>query len=167
MEREKEIEVMIRDYYHYDEYIPSDDLQEGIRKGGYINIVNLYNSNYRKIPDGAVVLTREEYDGLRIDKEYMGFLKKQLSDLPIENAILKKRDAEQADLFAKTMEAYQNALEEAQEQARKETAREILRKAEKKARFVDGGHYGKDRYELDLDNLKAIIKKDFGVEVEE
>ena len=52
------------------------------------------------------------------------------------------------------------------EEERKETAREILRKAEKKARFVDGGHYGKDRYELDLDDLKTIIKKDFGVEVD-
>ena len=131
MEREKEIEEMIRDYYRYDEFVPSDDLQEAIRKGGYINIVNLYDANYRKIPDGEVVLTREEYNGLRIDKGYMEFLKKQLGNLPVEYAILKKRDEEQADLFAKTMEAYQNALEEAKEQVRKETAMEICDFAEK------------------------------------
>ena len=76
MDKEKEIEQMIRDYYHYDEYIPSDDLQEAIRKGGYINIVNLYNANYRKIPEGAVVLTKEEYDGL-CENAINGSFKKQ------------------------------------------------------------------------------------------
>ena len=97
MEREKEIEEMIRDYYHYDEFIPSDDLQEAIKKGGYINIVNLYDAGYRKIPEDAVVITEN-------------------NALAIINAIL---------LNSTVTDAIAKLVEKEKEQARKETAREI------------------------------------------
>ena len=51
------------------------------------------------------------------------------------------------------------------DEAVKDTAKEIYRKAEKKAYFKDGGHYDKDRYFLDMDNLKELVQ-DYGVEVE-
>ena len=50
-------------------------------------------------------------------------------------------------------------------QAVKDTAKEIYRKAEKKSYFKDGGHYDKDRYLLDMANLKEIVNG-YGVEVE-
>lgn len=52
----------------------------------------------------------------------------------------------------------------AYEKARKETAEKIYRKAEKKAHFKDGGYYDKDRYYLDMEDLKEILKQ-FGVEI--
>lgn len=95
-----------------------------------VDIVDKY------IPEGTVVLTREELE--TTDK-----------------------------IPQKIKDFYKWFIEIEREQASKEKAREILTKAEKKARFVDGGHYSKDRYELDLADLKTIIKKDFGIEVEE
>lgn len=52
------------------------------------------------------------------------------------------------------------------EKVRKYTAEEIYYKAEKKAHFKDGGYYDKDRYYLDMKDLKEILKQ-FGVEVEQ
>lgn len=53
------------------------------------------------------------------------------------------------------------------EQSRKETAKEIFYKAERKSYFQDGGHYGKDRHLIDIEELKQIIKNEYGVEVEQ
>lgn len=51
--------------------------------------------------------------------------------------------------------------------ARKETAKEIFYKAERKSYFQDGGHYGKDRHLIDIEELKQIIKNEYGVEIDE
>lgn len=61
MDREKEIEEMIRDYYP-EEVANSESIRYAIQHGGYANIVRLFDLCYRKIPEGAVVLTKEEYD---------------------------------------------------------------------------------------------------------
>ena len=61
---------------------------------------NLYKQNYRKIPEGAVVLTREEYE----EQE--------------------KKIREQAQI--ESVEIYKNALIAERAKARKETAREII-----------------------------------------
>lgn len=107
MEREKMIEEMIRDYYRYDEFIPSADLQESIKKGGYINIVNLYDVGYRKIPEGAVVLTRKEY------QKYCAY---KIIEPQIKGCMDRERK-----------------LEKQLEQARKEAVREVLKKVDEES----------------------------------
>lgn len=52
------------------------------------------------------------------------------------------------------------------EKGSKETAEKIYYKAEKKAHFQDGGYYDKDRYYLDMEDLKEILKG-LGVEIKE
>lgn len=75
MEREKIIEEMIRDYYP-EEVANSESIRYAIQHGGYANIIRLFDLGYRKIPDGAVVLTKEEYDGL-CENAINGSFKKQ------------------------------------------------------------------------------------------
>ena len=84
MEREKMIEEMIRDYYP-EEVANSESIRYAIQHGGYANIVRLFDLGYRKIPDGAVVMTREEYKGLYEDAMRGSFAKQEYIEKAIKD----------------------------------------------------------------------------------
>ena len=115
MEREKMIEEMIRDFSGDMEYVTSEMIQDSIKRGGYVDFVKMYDIGYRKIPDGAVVLTKEELN----DKDVM----KEMYELA--NACHDEKCAELNLL------SYQyHKLEQQLIQARKETVKEICDFAE-------------------------------------
>ena len=104
---------------------------------------------------------KEEYNGLRIDKGYMEFLKKQLAELPVKNAILIKN----AD------EAFQQGLNESRElykdevkdQVRKETAREIKNWCDEVGEIYTNHTVGENEIVFDIKALKAMFMDKYGV----
>ncbi len=98
--------------------------------------------NYRKLPEGAIVLSMGEYEKLKLNL-----------------AIEKKRADE-----SYTQKEVEEIIASKERIKSKETAEKIYRKAEKKARFKDGGYYDKDRYYLDMEDLKEILEQ-FGVDL--
>ena len=115
--------------------------QKTVDTDTYFVAKHFHNEGYRKIPKDSVVLSREEFERLQV----------------------KLKSLQDTDMFK---EAYISQLKEECKQARKETAEKIYYKAEKKAHFKDGGYYDKDRYYLDMEDLKEILKQ-FGVEIKE
>ena len=59
--------------------ITKDCTEWAIEEGFFDNFVSLYNAGYREIPENAVVLTREEYDGKGIIVEMSNGHKLKLS----------------------------------------------------------------------------------------
>lgn len=92
----KEIEEMVRDYYPNDT-ASSESIQDSIAKGGYANIVALYDKGYRKIPEGAVVLSENEYYNL-IDKNAKNCIKQMVL---IGDAVDKSRKETAKEIFKK------------------------------------------------------------------
>lgn len=103
-----------------------------------------------KIPEGAMVLTEEEL----YDKGYRKVCKPVIRNGEVVGFV------NGADYVPKNLFIFGLS------QARKETAEKIYYKAEKKAHFKDGGYYDKDRYYLDMEDLKEILQQ-FGVEIKE
>ena len=93
------------------------------------------------------------YEKDAMEAQCIGF-QKQVDELTIEN-----------ENAQKALHNYLQPRKEIEMQAVKDTARDIYRKAEKKAYFKDGGHYDKDRYLLDMTDLKGIVNG-YGLEVE-
>lgn len=104
----------------------------------------LYNAGYRKIPENAVVLTKEEYDKLGLFEESVQEYKSDNGQL----VLVKER---------KTLQKYSTDIADF---IRKETAKEIFNElidSSNKITFFDC------RMALGLDKLA----KQYGVEVEE
>lgn len=100
----------------------------------------LYNTNYRKVPENAVVLTREEYE-----------------ELKNESAAIAKDYQEMGQFYDEKCEELEKLIQEKHkwtEQARKETAKEILKW------LVDTGVIN-----TAPDTTKMYFKEQFGVEV--
>ena len=96
--------------------------------------------------EDSVVLSRKEYEkNIRYCKSIED-LSEKLNNLNLDLGIENQK------------------LKEALENKGKETAEKIYYKAEKKAHFKDGGYYDKDRYYLDMEDLKEILKQ-FGVDL--
>lgn len=117
---------------------------------GYWIAQKLVEHYQPKIPEGAVVLTEEEL----YDKGYRKVCKPVIRNGEVVGFV------NGADYVPKNLFIFGLS------QARKETAEKIYYKAEKKAHFKDGGYYDKDRYYLDMEDLKEILQQ-FGVEIKE
>lgn len=102
---------------------------------------SLYNAGCRKIPEGSVVLTKEEYEELKFAKNLLELREETIKSL--EDANIR---------YAEALELKVNKKE------RKETAREILQM------FKD---YLKYSWTKSVDFVYHEIEKQFGVEVEE
>ena len=68
----------------------------------YINARTLYEAGYRKIPEGAVVLSREEWESLQIEKDFnYGYHEGEKNmESYYENFVLPKARKEMAREFA-------------------------------------------------------------------
>ena len=137
----------------------------------------LYEHGYRKLPEDSVVLSREEYDELiNLQRTHaedftnaMQSYEESKTDLKLEYSNHIKSLEKTIDRQSKDLNSQADRLIDLKakiEQERKETAEKIYYKAEKKAYFKDGGYYDKDRYYLDMEDLKEILKQ-FGVEIKE
>ena len=84
--------------------------------------------------------------------------------LPKDSVVLSKEECK--ILLDNNIRADLEYWEDMLAKERKETAEKIYYKAEKKAYFKDGGYYDKDRYYIDMEDLKEILKQ-FGVEIKE
>ena len=102
-----------------------------------------YNAGYRKLPEGSVVLSREEYE--KVDKE---IINKSTYDA----------------IWKAGYNAYEKTIGECVAEARKETAEKIYLQA--KAIVDATKHIVQGREYLHLDALKEIIKS-CGVEIKE
>ena len=94
----------------------------------------LYNAGYRKLPEDAVVLTKEEYESLKQSLTQTTNRECELADRA--RALLHECDVLKIDL----------------EKARKETAKEFAEKIKEKY-----GHYWCYLYKKDLKQLRTII----------
>lgn len=112
MDKKKQIEEMLK--LMCEEYgNMCGECESGITCANELHAKRLYKAGYRKIPEGAVVLTREEYE----ERE--------------------KKIREQAQI--ESVEIYTNALIAERAKARKETAREILQWLKEHCDFVGFG----------------------------
>lgn len=108
----------------------------------------LYNAGYRKVPECAIILTKEEYDKLGLFEETVQEYKSGNGQLVLvkEQKTLKKYPTDIADFI------------------RKETAKEIYKKAEfvvnATSHLIGGKKY------LYLGALKEIVNRLYGVEVD-
>lgn len=102
-----------------------------------------------KLPKGSVVLSGKEWNKYKQDF----------------TSRIYKREVE-LGLQIKELRNDRDYWREEYQQSCKETAEKIYYKAEKKAHFKDGGYYDKDRYYLDMEDLKEILQQ-FGVEIKE
>ena len=99
MEREKEIEEMAQDYddirtQSYRDYIPQSNM--GI---AYYFANALADKGYRKIPEGAMVLTKEEYDRLNKYIKAVDVYEMQMKNGEIDMTI----GSDNAKLFISTL----------------------------------------------------------------
>ena len=104
----------------------------------------LYDAGYRKIPENAVVLTKEEYDKLGLFEETVQEYKSDNGQLVLvkEQKKLQKYSTDIADFI------------------RKETAKEILSKLNA---LMEQYHYKSTAWR----NCANFIKERYGLEVEE
>ena len=68
MNREEIIEQMVRDYYP-NETASSESIKDSISKGGYVNLVALYDKGYRKEQDTL----KEFVEYLKSTKKYQAW----------------------------------------------------------------------------------------------
>lgn len=120
------------------------------------NVANaLYNAGYRKVPDGAVILTPEERD------EELKACNEKQAELKAEIARLKKQN-EIAHFFLDNALSHIDADEQMNHymQANKEGAQEFAKKLKSKLHDLgDGGEKGAYLTENDIDNfLKEWLK---------
>lgn len=115
----------------------------------------LYNAGYRKVPDGAVILTPEERD------EELKACNEKQAELEAEIARLKKQN-EIAHFFLDNALSHIDADEQMNHymQANKEGAQEFAKKLKSKLHDLgDGGEKGAYLTENDIDNfLKEFLK---------
>lgn len=115
----------------------------------------LYNAGYRKVPDGAVILTPEERD------EELKACNEKQAELEAEIARLKKQN-EIAHFFLDNALSHIDADEQMNHymQANKEGAQEFAKKLKSKLHDLgDGGEKGAYLTENDIDNfLKEWLK---------
>lgn len=133
----------------------------------------LYNAGYRKIPEGAVVLTKEEYE--KLFKDGFGIMTSHIGDLEINPEGMRKAVDEIARLIrvqnelqvinakyyneAKDLRRNMRILRQAShsieevnyktEEAKKETVREILKLTKEKCKELEDkySHYCKSKKE--------------------
>lgn len=137
MDKEKQIEEMARDmdYGCVKRDLYPDDAKE-IAKA-------LYLLGYRKIHDGAVVLTREEYERQQKDNEDFDKFARSISDIRMQNG---NKIATFKDL--------QDYIELQVKQGSKETARKLLKKIRS---------YTLDK-EVGMKYLLGKLEKEYGIE---
>lgn len=106
----------------------------------------LFNSGCRLIPDGSVVLTREEVlTQERLKEDFDELINQRVKDDDIRAIFIRPA-------------MYKSFIEVEKEQARKETARDILKAIKN---FLDEDDYNNYYFEI------LAIAKECGVEVEE
>lgn len=115
----------------------------------------IYDAGYRKVPDGAVILTPEERD------EELKACNEKQAELEAEIARLKKQN-EIAHFFLDNALSHIDADEQMNHymQANKEGAQEFAKKLKSKLHDLgDGGEKGAYLTENDIDNfLKEFLK---------
>lgn len=117
----------------------------------------LIKQDYRKIPEGSVVLTKEEYERLKgCENTIKRFSKISPTEAEVENKALKEEIAIILAQKKNVWELYREAVGESIE-ARKETAKEILSLATKH----DNG------YETDMTRFIGDLKKQYGVDIKD
>lgn len=145
----------------------------------------LYEQGYRKIDKDSVIIPKSEHEKLTLlAKECIDWRGKNCNTaMPQkeDSVVLSREEYKELKHYENEMYRLQGVvdqltnkgwdiLDEKEEKIRKverkETAEKIYYKAEKKAHFKDGGYYDKDRYYLDMEDLKEILKQ-FGVEIKE
>ena len=149
-------------------YTGAEEILIYLHKKGWIKPnKDIYNAGYRKIQDGTVVLSREEYEMLKslYDTQKGAIMTSSIGDLPLtveglrkavdEITRLNRVETELQELNAKYYNEAKDLRRELK-QTRKETAKEILQE------------WADDNSSMGLDNtsVKNIAKK-YGVEVEE
>lgn len=119
------------------------DFKQGMCNA-YRHAEALYNAGYRKIPENAVVLTKEKYDKLGLFEESVQEYKSDNGQLVLvkERKTLQKYSTDVADFI------------------RKETAKEIF---DKLNALMEQYHYKSTAWR----NCANFIKETYGVEVEE
>lgn len=181
MTREEQIEEMAKivDEMYNVYTTQADDIAEG-----------LYNAGYRKIQDGTVVLSREEYEMLKslYDTQKGAIMTSSIGDLPLtveglrkavdEITRLNRVETELQELNAKYYNEAKDLRRELK-QTRKETAKEIFQKVvnicRKEEDFQDGTiNTQLEPLYLGIMNGCAFIRNEvkelteqYGVEVEE
>lgn len=122
----------------------------------YCLVERMYNKNYRKIPENAVVLTREERDKILQATEY------RINQLKVRIAV-KENDIGK-------LESEIDDLKYELKQARKETAREIFDKlialCKESRIFFAGDEIKDDEGILYLEDLEDLAKQ-YGVDLGE
>ncbi len=125
--------------------------------GGAIDCANkLYNAGYRKLPENAVVLSREEYD------ELLARPLNAMGDLVISK--IKNKNKEKIEKLEKTINEEYADISDYKDLVRKETAREIFNKLFPDSRFFN------DNDVILIWQVKDMLKelaKQYGVEIKE
>lgn len=123
-----------------------------------------YNLHYRKIPEGSVVLSKEEYERLKgCENTIKRFSKISPTEAEIENKVLKE---EIAIILAQKRNIWKLYKEEVAKnnQERKETAKEIFKAFENRLSLYYP--HGQILYDV-FQAVFETLAKQFGVEVEE
>lgn len=104
MDKQKQIEEMVLAVYPWLKEVPIEErkqLREHVR--GLMIMERLYNAGYRKIPEGAVVLTREELEDMKFTQEHCNLYEENKwlkAELKRQIEMVDKARKETAEKFA-------------------------------------------------------------------
>ena len=151
-DKEKQIEEMAKDLEKVEKEVYSIIVKE---TRAYVKEHHKYNTK----EDYSLAHIKTVHERTAEDMFNLGYRK-----LPEDSVVLSRE--EYKTLLDNNIRADLEYWEDMLAKERKETAEKIYYKAEKKAYFKDGGYYDKDRYYIDMEDLKEILKQ-FGVEIKE
>ena len=157
---DKMIEEMARVIFERGVALDGTDFVFGLNGSDHFERIAtaIYNAGYRKIPEGSVVLSKEEYEKLKADYEAICYNFDEIQRLwKTTNDRLG-----QCHIAYNITKDEKERLRENLQQALKETAREIFRFVLNMSRFDFNGEL---IFPVNL--LRNEIKKQFGVEVVE
>ena len=164
MDKQKQIEEMAKDLKQIKFNMQGCFIPQYVGVHEDITARDLYELGYRKIPEGAVVLTREEYEILKLNMVELERTSKSINDfdgnLIIENQVLKNKVSELETLCDEKDHVIRVYWKE-KKQARKETAEKFAEKLKDKA--YEANYIRKDNqiditdYFLDIDEILKEI----------
>lgn len=159
-DKEKQIEEMAKDYYGY-----SIDLEDDCK----FVAEEMYNKGYRKLTEGSVVLSRDNYNRLKRDSELFEELVKKKAHLEtvieLSNAQYEKVLEENKSLLRLISlidDLPEESLLDLDKWIEAIKAKECKETAEKIYRMADEICTGSQN---DGDKILAMIKDNFGVEI--
>lgn len=149
MDKQKQMEELTKDLYRIQTYAIMDVYPCAQKQPNELVAEHLVRWGYRKIPEGAVVLTRAELEEIKRIKE-------MTNEQEVESEKLKNSIAEAVNSFVRLETLYKikcKELEIAEEKTRKETAEKIYQMADELATGSQN----------DGVNILCAIKKEFGL----